>query len=136
GAEGVQARDDGHFESHLRSAELVESMTTIERTTLSGYDCYKVRVIWKSGRETLDCYSVDSGLLVGTLLQHQTAAGPAEATILYEEYREFAGVRIPTRITTIVSGVQQVMNLFNVELNAVHDSIFTPPPEVRALTGG
>lgn len=136
GPEAAQARDDAHFDSHLRTAELVDSMTAIERTTLSGYDCYKVRTIWKSGRETVDCFSAETGLLVGSLRTHQSSTGPAEALILYEEYRPFGDVRIPTRITTQVSGIDQVITLRVVTLDEVPDSAFELPPEIRALLGG
>lgn len=136
GPEAAQARDDAHFDSHLRTAELIDSMMTIERTTLSGYDCYKVRTIWKSGRETVDCFSAETGLLVGSVRTHQSSTGPAEALILYEEYRVFGDVRIPTRITTQVNGVDQVISLQRVLLNEVPDSAFEPPPAIRALIGG
>lgn len=135
GAEAAQARDDAHFDSHLRTAELVDSMTTLERTTLSGYDCYKVRTIWKSGRETVDCFSAETGLLVGSLRTHQSSAGPAEALILYEEYRLFGDVRLPTRITTQVNGLDQIITLRAVTLDEVPDSTFQPPPQVRTLLG-
>jgi hypothetical protein len=136
GPEAAQAEDDAHFDSHLRMPELVDSMTMIERTTLSGYDCYKVRTVWKSGRETSDCFSVDTGLLVGSLRTHHASTGPADALILYEEYREFGDLRIPTRITTRVNGVDQVITLHSVTLNEVPDSAFDPPADVRALIGG
>lgn len=133
GAEAAQAQDDAHFDSHLRTPELIESTTTLERTTLSGYDCYKVRTIWKTGRETQDCFSVETGLLVGSLRTHQASTGPADALILYEEYREFGDLRMPTRITTHVNGVDQVITLHSVTLNDVEDSAFEPPAEIRAL---
>ena len=136
GLEGAQAADDAHFDSHIRTAELVESMTTSERTTLSGYDCYMVRTVWKTGRQTRDCFSVDTGLLVGSVRTHHSSSGPTEALILYEEYRDFGEVRVPTRITTRVGGVDQVVSLRTVTLDGVDDSVFDPPAEVRALLGG
>lgn len=136
GLEAAQARDDAHFDSHLRTSELIDSMTAVERTTLSGYDCYKVRTLWKSGRETVDCFSTETGLLVGSVRTHQSASGPAEALIVYEEYRPFGDLLMPTRITTQVNGVDQVISLRTVVLDEVPDSIFEPPPEIRALIGG
>lgn len=136
GPEAAQAEDDAHFDSHLRTSELVASATTVERTTLGGYDCYKVRMVWKTGRESDDCFSVDTGLLVGSQRVHQSSAGPADALILYEEYRLFGDVRMPTRITTRVNGMDQVVTLEKLELNMVEDSAFDPPPEVAKLLDG
>ncbi|MGH7449557.1 MAG: hypothetical protein ACREK1_00385, partial [Longimicrobiales bacterium] len=136
GPEAAQAEDDAHFDSHLRTRELIDSMVTVERTTLSGYDCYKVRAVWKSGRETTDCFSAETGLLVASVRTHQASTGPAEALILYEEYRSFRGVRLPTRITTRVADVEQVITLHTVSMNDVPDSAFVPPEEIRRLLGG
>lgn len=133
GPEAAQAQDDAHFDSHLRTPELIDSMTTVERTTLSGYDCYKVRTVWKTGRETQDCFSVETGLLVGSRRTHQSATGSADALILYEEYRVFGDLRMPTRITTHVNGFDQVITLNSVTLNQVDASAFEPPAGIQAL---
>jgi hypothetical protein len=134
GPEALQAQDDAHFDSHLRTSELVESITTIEHTTLAGHDCIKVRTVWKSARITNDCFSTETGLLVGSVRTHHDAGtGPADATILYEEYRQFGEVRLPTRITTRVNGRDQIITLRSVTLNAVPDSAFVLPDAVRAL---
>jgi hypothetical protein len=135
GPEADQAADDAHFDSHLRTPELVDSMRTVERTTLSGYECHAVRMFWKSGRITTDCFSVESGLLVGSMRTHHSATGPADALVLYEDYRDFGNIRLPTRITTQVNGVDQVIRLTSVTLNDVPDSAFEPPPAIRALLG-
>jgi hypothetical protein len=133
GSEAAQAQDDAHFDSHLRTSELIDSVITLERTTLSGYDCYKVRTVWKSGRTTQDCFSAETGLLVGSMRTHHAATGPADALILYEEYRVFGDLRIPTRITTHINGIDQVITLDKVTLNRVEDSAFDPPAAIRAL---
>ncbi|MBR9989094.1 MAG: hypothetical protein KFH98_05015 [Gemmatimonadetes bacterium] len=135
GPEGAQADDDAHFDSHLRPSALVDSMRTVERTTLAGYDCYKVQTAWKTGRETSDCYSVETGLLVGSVRTHHASTGPAQALILYEEYREYGQIRLPSRITTQVNGIDQVITLRSVTFDSVPDSAFTPPASIRALTG-
>jgi hypothetical protein len=135
GPEAAQAEDDAHFDSHLRTPDLIASMTTIERTTLSGHDCHKVRLVWKTGRETSDCFSVETGLLIGSQRTHEAGTGPAEALILYENYRTFGELRLPTRITTRVNGIDQVITLHTVTLNQVDDTAFEPPAQVRALLG-
>jgi hypothetical protein len=135
GPEAVQAADDARFDSHLRTSELIDSMRTVERTTLGGHPCLKVRIVWKSGRITNDCFSTETGLLVGSLRTQHASTGPADALILYEEYRQFGDVRVPTRITTQVNGVDQIITLHSVTLNGAPDSAFEPPAGIRALLG-
>jgi len=136
GAEQAQAADDAHFDSVLRTAELVTSMTTVERTRLAGTDCWKVKVVWKSGRETHDCYGVESGLLIGSMYRHESNAGTGDAVALYDDYREFGGVKLPTKITTQILGMEQIITLREVKLNEVADSALEPPPAIRTLMGG
>ncbi|CAN5817756.1 hypothetical protein BH23GEM9_BH23GEM9_15510 [soil metagenome] len=133
GPELAEARDEAAFESSLRPDELVESVTTVERTTLAGRECYKVRVAWKSGRETFDCFSPESGLLVGSMSKQHSAMGVVDAVALYDEYRDFGGVRMASRITVQILGNEQVVMLREVRFNEVPDSAFEPPTEIRAL---
>jgi hypothetical protein len=136
GAEALEAGDEAQFESSLRPATLVEAMTTVERTTLAGRDCFKVKVVWKSGRETFDCYSPETGLLVGSMMKQRSAMGEIDAVALYDEYRDFGGVRMAARVTVQVMGNEQVVTVHEVHFDAVPDSAFEPPAEIRALIGG
>lgn len=136
GAEGIQARDDANFDSHLRTAELIDTMIVIERTTLSGYNCYKVRTVWRSGRETTDCFSTKTGLLVGSIRTSHNGDQASEAVILFEEYREYNGALIPTKITTRVGGVDQIIMLREITLDHVPASAFDPPADVARLISG
>lgn len=136
GAEQTQAADDSHFDSSLRPASLVASMTTVEKTQLGGQECWKVRVVWKSGRETHDCYASDSGLLVGTMYRSETNAGSGDAVTLYSDYREFGGIRLPTRMTTQAMGMEQVITVRAITFDSIDDAALEPPPAIRTLLGG
>lgn len=136
GAEQVQALDDAAFDSSLRPDSLVSAMSTVERTQLGGRDCYKVKVTWKSGRETFDCYDVNTGLLVGYMYRSETNAGSGDAVTILDEYREFGGVKMPTRIVTQTMGMEQVLVIREVKINEVEPAAFEPPAQIRTLLGG
>jgi hypothetical protein len=136
GAERTQAIEEAAFESALRPAELITSATTVERTKLAGRDCIKVRLVWKSGRETHDCYSEETGLLVGSLARQETHMGTIDAVTLFEDYREFGGITMPVRVVIQVMGIEQVITIRDVTFDSVPDSVFEPPAEIRALIGG
>lgn len=136
GDQAREANDDAMFDSGLRPPELVASMTTVERTTLAGRDCFKVRVEWRSGRETFDCYSPETGLLVGTMSKQTSPMGEIDAIMLYDDYQDFGGIRLATRMTVQMLGNEQVITLREVTFDAVPDSAFEPPAEIKALIGG
>jgi hypothetical protein len=133
GAEKTQADEEGMFEASLRTDAVIRSATTVERTRIAGQECLKVRLVWLSGRETHDCYSEETGLLIGILTTQQTAMGPVEAVTLYEDYREVNGFRMPMRMTVQAMGIEQIITFREITFDSVPDSAFDLPAEIRAL---
>lgn len=133
GEEAKAAADDSWFDSALRPAELVSAMSTVERTTLAGRECYKVKLTWKSGRESHDCYAPDTGLLIGTMMKQTSQMGEIDVVMIYDDYKEFEGVRMATRMTMQVMGNDQVITLREVRFGAVPATAFEPPAEIKAL---
>jgi hypothetical protein len=133
GEEKAQAAEEGMFDSGLRTESVIKSATTVERTRLAGQECLKVRLVWQSGRQSYDCYSESTGLLVGTVSTQQTAMGPVEAVTLYADYREVNGFRSPMRLTIQVMGIEQIITFREMTFNTVPDSAFDVPAEIRAL---
>ncbi len=133
GAELTQIRDEADFGSNVRDSSLFATMETVEKTEMGGVPCYKVRLAWKSGRETFDCYAVDSGLLVGSVVKTQTAMGAVDAVILFSDYRDFDGVKMPVTSTQQAFGQTMVMKVNRVTYEPVEASVFDLPAEIRAL---
>jgi hypothetical protein len=136
GKEKAQAAEESIFDSSLRLPSLIVGAETVERTKLAGRDCLKVRISWKSGRETHDCYSEETGLLVGAIATQESNMGVLESVTLYDNYREFGGVQMPTRVTVQVMGMEQIISIREVTFDSVDEAAFTPPAEIRALVGG
>lgn len=132
----AQAADDAAFDAMLRPEARIASMTTTELTTLGETECYNVKIVWKSGRESFDCYSAESGLRVGTVSSQESAMGRVEATTLYEDYRSFHGFMLPTTIRIQVMGMEQVISVAQVTFDAVAESAFERPAAITALIGG
>jgi hypothetical protein len=133
GAELLQAQDEADFDSHLRPEGRVASATTIEKATMGGTECYRVKIVWKTGRETHDCYSIATGMLVASQGKSESSMGTLETTVLYGDVKEFDGFKLPTRLTTQMMGAEQIIVLKEVHFNVVADSVFDPPAGVKAL---
>jgi len=136
GKELQQVRDDADFSATLRDPSLIEAMETVERSEVDGEACYRVRIAWKSGRETFDCYSVETGLLISTDLRTETVMGVVDATVLFSDYKEFDGVRLPTRTVQKVMGQEMVMTVNTVRFEAIDPAVFELPAEIKALVRG
>lgn len=103
---------------------------------MNGEVCYKVRMLWKSGRETFDCFSVETGLLVGSVSRQSTPMGEIDVVTLMDGYRETGGVLVATRIRQQMLGQEQVMTLDTIEYDVVEPSVFELPEAIRALIRG
>jgi hypothetical protein len=136
GAELEQVRDDADFGATLRDSRLIESMETVGTSEIDGQSCYRVRMLWKSGRETFDCFSVDSGLLISTDLRTETVMGTVEATVLFSDYKEFDGVLLPTRTVQKVMGQEFIMTVSSVRFEPIDPAVFELPAEIKALVKG
>ncbi len=117
----------------VRDESLFDVRETVERTEMNGVACYKVRLLWKSGRETFDCYGAETGLMIGTMARQESPMGAIETTTFIEDYRDFDGVLSATRIRQQMLGQEQIMTLDTVEYGVVDPDAFVPPEPIRAL---
>jgi hypothetical protein len=133
GGELAQAKDEAAPEATLRDPKLVESLETVEKTSMNGQDCYRVRIQWKSGRESFDCYSVETGLIVAIQQKSESPMGTIDVTVNMNEYKDFDGIKLPTRIVQQMMGAEQVMTITTVDFGAVDPAVFELPAEIKAL---
>lgn len=133
GREFDAIREESAFGASSRQGPNVASAETVERAQMNGEPCYKVKVTWKSGRETLDCYSVASGFLVATISKQESPMGTMEVTNLVSDYKDFGGQKIATRLTQQAMGQEQVLVITTVDYDAAPDSTFVMPAAIKAL---
>jgi hypothetical protein len=133
GAELDLVREESGFGVSSRQGPNVVSAETVEKTEMNGEACYKVKLKWKSGRETFDCYSVASGLLIASVMKQESQMGSIEVTNLIGEYKDFGGQKLATRIAQQAMGQEQLMRLMTVEYDQTPDSVFAMPPAIKAL---
>jgi hypothetical protein len=129
--EGAQAE-----EVRIRSAfdadvlfDAFETVETTERAEYAGKACWKVRMVTSSGTQAFRCFDVETGLLVA--LQAEQNGVPV--TAIYDEYREFDGLKYPSRFTSTAMGQQAVTTLVSVSHADVPASEFALPDVIKAL---
>src|SRR5688572_19776365 len=126
-------REEASFGASSRQGPNVASAETLEQTQMNGEACYKVKFVWKSGRETFDCYSVATGLLVASMGKQESAMGTVDVTNLISDYKDFGGQKIATRLTQQVMGQEQVLVITSVEYDAADPATFQMPAAIKAL---
>ena len=133
GPELAMIQDQAGFDADLRVMSKFKSAETVEKTTLGGQECYKVKLVWLSGRESYDCYSAANGLLVARIENQESDMGRIEATTLLQDYTDFGGIMIPKKSVVTAMGMEQVLTIEKVEFDAVDAAKFELPAEIKAL---
>lgn len=136
GAELAQTREMADARAAVRDAELVPVRETVEAAEYGGEACWKVRLEWASGRESFDCYSRTTGLLIASEEVQSSPLGDLPVVTLFPEYRSFGAVTLPARIRQSSAGQTLEIVVREVEFGSVEAAEFDPPPSVQTLLGG
>ena len=127
--EGAQAED-----IRIRTAfdadilfDIYPTMETVERAEYGGKPCWKVRMVTSSGTEMHRCFDVETGLMVATI-QSQNGM---EVTAVFDQYKEFDGLKYPAHSTASAMGQTVETTLVNVSHADIPESAFAVPDEVQ-----
>ncbi len=132
-SESAMQREVSLPEAALRGERFVSSVETLGLSQVEGEPCYQVKVLWRSGRESVDCYSQASGLLIGTQVIQDTPMGKITIDTRFADYREFDGVKVAARTLQSVMGNAQLMMIESLDLTPPDPALVEPPAAVKAL---
>jgi hypothetical protein len=134
GKELEQLRDEAGPSAMLRSSDRIRSAETVELTSMGGQPCYKVKITYHSGREGFDCYSPETGLPVGMIQRQESPMGSMEITTLVSDWKEFGGLKVPTKLRAQMMGQEMVQTIERVEFDRPEDvKAVEVPDQVKPL---
>jgi hypothetical protein len=129
GKELEQLREDAGPAAMLRPADRIRSAETVELTTMNGQSCYRVKITYHSGRESFDCYSPETGLLVGMTQTQESPMGSVQVTTLFGDWKEFGGLKTATKLRQQMLGQEQILTIDRLEFNGPEDAKALEVPE-------
>jgi len=128
GPQGEEVRIRSAFDADILF-NVYPTMETTERAEYGGKACYKVRMVTAAGMESARCFDVETGLMVAV----EATQNGLPVTAVYDEYREFDGLKYPASFTSSAMGQEAVTTLVTVEHTDIPASEFALPEAVRAL---
>lgn len=128
-----QMRQQADFYAQLHPEQYIASSETVERTDFEGTPAYKVKVVTTWDEEYVEFYDVNSGLLLGSIRTQESPMGGVEAVTVLQDYRDFGGIMLPTRVVQRVMGMEQIMTTDSVAYDAVDPAVFALPDEIKTL---
>lgn len=133
GPELDQIKDEADRRGAVRAPDMFTSIETVGDTTMNAERCYLVKLSWKSGRQTHDCYSVATGLIVASRSMQKTGMGDIPVVTLFSDYKKFGGVTVATKTVQEAMGQQQILTINSVEFGDGAGVKIAPPAAVQAL---
>jgi hypothetical protein len=131
----AQTLDQADFYGNLLyETDRFSSMTNEGIVDFAGEKAYKLKLVRKaSGLETWQYFSVTSGLQIGTESSTVTEMGTIQSSTKISEYKDFGGLKFPTR-TEVSAGPQtMIMTVKDVQLNSAGADSFAIPATIQPL---
>lgn len=125
--------DGADIRTHGRSMDLFSAAEPESSTEVSGETVDCVKLTWKTGRVTTECFSRESGLMVQSTTTQSSVQGDITVTTNYSDYKAVGGVTLPHRMEQSAMGMQQIVRLTNVQVGGVNAAEFELPAEIKAL---
>lgn len=133
GDELEQTLRQADFDNNLRFDHQYPTMETVGRAEVAGRPCWRVRLVAENEDESFACFDVESKLLLGMTSRNESEMGQVETNIVFEDYRDFGGLKMPARTVMNMMGQEMVMTISALDTNPAPASTFELPAEIRAL---
>jgi hypothetical protein len=125
---------DADFDAPLHPAASIKEATTVDRTQFDGHPAYKLRIVFTSGVEQTEYFDADTGLQLGFEAERALAPGMAVPTTgISRDYKKFGSLMFATTLIEKALATEQVLHINSIEFDAVPDSAFAIPPQIKAL---
>lgn len=133
GTELDQMKDDADRRAMVRQPDMFTSMQTVADTAMNSERCYLVKLVSKSGRETFDCFSATSGLVVASKSTQRTAMGDIPVISLLSDYKRFGDFTVATKTVQELMGQQQILTIETVVVSNGEGVKIAPPAAIQAM---
>jgi len=133
GAEATAFIDEADMKSLVRTMDLFANVESAGETEVNGDKATCLKLTWKSGRVTTECYSNSTGLITETRTKQESPQGEVDALAHPSDYRMAGGFLLAHRVVQSAMGMQQIMTLVTIEYAPQATTLFELPPEIKAL---
>lgn len=133
GAELDAMREQADDRYAVRDPALFTSIETVGEAEYDGEACWEIAYVWVSGRESSECFSKETGLLIASVSSQESPMGTVDMVTRMSDYQQFGDLLLPTTMRQSAMGQEQVMTIESVEFDAVEDADFEPPAAILTL---
>lgn len=130
-----QTKENADFYANLLyTADHYSSMQVQSIVEFNGEKAYKMKMVRKgSGNESTQYFSVSSALLVGGESSQVTPMGNVQVTQTMSAYKQFGGIKMPTKVEQSMGPTKLIITMSGVTLNEVPANAFDMPARIKPL---
>jgi len=132
-AQTQQFKYNSDFFGNFHDMARYKSAETVELTDFDGRKCYKVKLVRVTGGEGFEFFDATTGLGAGIIATVDGPMGKVEQTTMFGEYKEYGGMRFPTRIVQKGAMGEVTISIKTSEFDGVDPVTFALPDAVKAL---
>ena len=139
GAELEQLKSSGgeiEVFGYANPDEYFTKATTVARTTFESKDAWKVAVETKGGEKMIIYLDPVTMLQLGLEATVNSAMGEVPVVVSLADWKDFAGMKVPTRMTQTMMGMEAFTTIETMNVNLAVLPSFAPPAEVMAAASG
>jgi hypothetical protein len=111
----------------------VKSAETVGITDFQGQRCYQVKIVHKDNTESMIFLDSATGLRAGQTEVAKMNGQEMQRTVVMTDYKDFGGVKIPTKRVMKLPMAEVVMEVTAVDFDKVDATTYALPPSVKAL---
>jgi hypothetical protein len=127
------AAEDAWFDGPLHESGRIRELTTLGQAVFDGRPAWRVRVVFRTGREQIEYFDVETGLQIGSETSRATPQGIVPTVNVLRNYQKFGSLLQATTFVQRAMGFEQVVTLTSCEYDQVPDATFDLPPAIAAL---
>lgn len=110
------------------------TISYVGETEFNGKKVHQIDYISKSsGKSSTEYYAMDTGLLAGSIASTDSEMGEISVTTTINEYKDFGGVKMPSKSSQKIGPMSMGMTTDSAEFNQVDKSVFELPAAIKAL---
>jgi len=127
GAALAHVRRDAAFFNWQYIPQRYESVESIGAVSFDGKDCFALRLVTRSGLESIHYFDADGGLLRGILCTTALRSGATWSRTVYSEYKKFGDLLFPSAMRFNDEGFDISAMVKSVSVNDVDPGFFELP---------
>ena len=133
--EAEQTKREADFRRMYDPASVYKSLEVTGVEDVEGEKCYELKITKNDGDTQMEYYSVKSGLQTKSITTAQSAMGPMEIESMTGEYKEFGGIKFPTKmIQKLPNGMEMVVEFSEIVINPeLPADTFALPEKIQKL---